>query len=161
MPFKCGKFTDTVLDVTGGESSQALHGVESQPLNLSTGGEFMLLTPVEFDPSETEPCASISTAHLWCVSNRDGSTMLTIRTPTKIYWKWRLWGQIKKVLAEKQLKPTMLQPQVTQLRIQLLEKTVIVLLVANYLLLKHSLSETRLCIALHFFNYLVLLLHSV
>lgn len=35
---------------------------DSQPLNLYPGGEFVLLTPVEVDPSEAESRANISTA---------------------------------------------------------------------------------------------------
>lgn len=58
--------------IIGVKSSKSLHGIlpacvgeptdECQPLNLSSGGEYTLLTYLEVDPSEAESSDSASTA---------------------------------------------------------------------------------------------------
>ncbi|KAL7392483.1 hypothetical protein ABVT39_025383, partial [Epinephelus coioides] len=130
-----GEFSDAVLDILGGESSQALHGIVpacvgepvDEPLNLAS--DYVLLTPVEADPSEVEPSAGTSTAPPHAPQEvrgperrrrkRHGGTkdayekLLRMKTERAV-------RQIQ--LADEQLKLTLLQQKETELKIKLLEK---------------------------------------
>ncbi|CAL8326253.1 unnamed protein product [Boreogadus saida] len=70
---KRGEFTDTVLDIIGGESSQALFGIlpagtgesidPTEPLNLSA--ELVPLTPVELAFEEPSTSQSPVLEEMW------------------------------------------------------------------------------------------------
>ena len=130
---KRGEFTETVLDIIGGESSQALFGIlpagtgesidPTEPLNVSA--EIITLTPVEL--AFEEPCTSRSPvleemgnppAPPPCKRKRqaekgDGyNNLLKVETE-------RAQQQI--ILTNEQIKLTLLKQEV-KLRIQLLEK---------------------------------------
>lgn len=73
---KAGEFSDTVLDILGGESSHALHGIlpasvgeSDEPLNLSA--DYVLLTPVPSTPSSASiapPGPPLVRACFFCIS---------------------------------------------------------------------------------------------
>ena len=132
---KRGEFTDTVLDIIGGESSQALFGIlpagtgesidPTEPLNLSA--ELVTLTPVELAFEEPSTSQSPVLEEMWnppappppCKRKRqaekgDGyNELLKVETE-------RAQQQI--ILTNEQIKLTLLKQEEVKLRIQLLEK---------------------------------------
>ena len=132
---KRGEFTDTVLDIIGGESSQALFGIlpagtgesidPTEPLNLSA--ELVTLTPVELAFEEPSTSQSPVLEEMWnppappppCKRKRqaekgDGNNEL-LKVETE-----RAQQQI--ILTNEQIKLTLLKQEEVKLRIQLLEK---------------------------------------
>ena len=131
---KRGEFTETVLDIIGGESSQALCGIQpagtgesidpTEPLNLSA--EMITLTPVELDFEE--PCTSRSPvleemgnspAPPPCKRKRQAEKGDAYNNLLKVETE-RAQQQI--ILTNEQIKLTLLKQEEVRLRIQLLEK---------------------------------------
>eukprot|EP00064_Thunnus_orientalis_P020197 superscaffoldBa00005428_g20329 len=117
--------SDVGRNVEGGGKVEPIVPV-AQPLLWQ---QICVLTPVEVDPSEAEPYASISTAPLW--EEVQGPEMVQQRRKRRVdnedSYEKLLKIEIKRaviqiLLAEKQLKLIVLQQQETRLKIQLLEK---------------------------------------
>ncbi|XP_071369838.1 uncharacterized protein [Centroberyx affinis] len=138
-PFKAGEFSDTVLDILGGESSHALHGIlpasvgeSDEPLNLSA--DYVLLTPVETGEPSTPSSASIAPPGPPLArgpepepepapERRRRKRHAGDEEAYERLLKMETERAIKQTeLAKEQIKLTLLQQKETELKIKLLEK---------------------------------------
>ncbi|XP_071369839.1 uncharacterized protein [Centroberyx affinis] len=132
-------FKDTVLDILGGESSHALHGIlpasvgeSDEPLNLSA--DYVLLTPVETGEPSTPSSASIAPPGPPLArgpepepepapERRRRKRHAGDEEAYERLLKMETERAIKQTeLAKEQIKLTLLQQKETELKIKLLEK---------------------------------------